>query len=970
MIFGKLKHYIFEIFFAIITINALSTLTIFFISHSGAEKLERVTTDGYVIKKGLTALLRLESAMEDLNGPGNDIFESKNIELEETRLKNYMENFKNESSGFRDLLDTYPELKIWNRINQKFSAIKNYGEVVYTGSLAIFKNFSKNNLAEASKNMAQMDRAYGEMRTTLKEIRYEFRNVDDEYGTEQVALAQNQNTKTIIILIINFTLSLALFLVGFFVLRKSQSDEKVLFFYKLALDKTAIVAETDRFGTITFANDKFTAISGYDKSELIGQDHRIVNSDFHSKAFFSELWKTIGAGKVWRGEIRNKKKDGDLYWVDTTIIPTVDKTGSISRFVSIRFDITQRKKFESLLTVQQQELDQFFDLSQDLLGIAYTDGSLKKVSKSWERLLGLSTNEILSTNFFDLVHPRDVPTSQEQANLLSQGHPIASFTCRCRKKNGEYVPISWTATPSKDGMIYAIGRDISEMTKVNEKLQEAARVKSRFLANMSHEIRTPLNGIMGMSTLLSEESLSPNGRRNLGIMRSSGETLLTLINDILDFSKIEAGKLTLENISFCLEDTVNELVSLLGFKAKEKRLNVLVDIDKSLPKYITADVTRLRQVISNLLGNAIKFTQQGSVTISVSLKKAVGEKYLIRFDIKDTGFGITDDDQKTLFKSFSQVDASTTRKFGGTGLGLAICKGICEAMGGEIWVQSKVDEGSTFSFTFIAELAQSSSVQSNLSSTLDPEMGKRHPLKILVADDHSTNQLLAKTYLEKLGYESDVVGNGLEVLRALELKKYDVIFMDGHMPEMDGYETSRKILSDYGKEKAPWIIALTASSTREDQKKCYDCGMNDFVSKPFTISSLAQALLSVRIPEAQEKVPDVFDADKILKHFAGDEEIMRRFIRSFLSTLPESIKKIETATATNNSRDLYISAHTLKGNASNFFHLELEKLLADLEDMGHSNHFAGAAEKVIKVKEFLETLSSNLNSFLSERKAA
>ncbi|OQW53035.1 MAG: hypothetical protein A4S09_08010 [Proteobacteria bacterium SG_bin7] len=657
-------------------------------------------------------------------------------------------------------------------------------------------------------------------------------------------------------------------------------------------------------------------------------------------------------------------------YVQTLIILVMNFVLSAALFLVGVFAFKKSRNDERVLEAKQRELDQFFDLSQDLLSIAHVDGQFKKISKSWAQIMGFSTEEILSENFFSLVHPEDIQSTKLQAERLSKGESVTSFVCRCRTKSGEYIHVAWTATPSAEGLIYSIGRDITEMIAINEKLQVAAKAKASFLANMSHEIRTPLNGILGMSTLLSEEKLSPNGRRNLEIMKNSGEVLLTLINDILDFSKIEAGKLTLERVAFCLEDMVNELVSLLYFKAKEKGLRVHIDIERTVPKYLNADITRLRQVITNLFGNAIKFTQQGSVTIRASVKENMGEKHLIRLDVKDTGLGMTAESQGALFKSFSQVDASTTRKFGGTGLGLAICKGICEAMGGKIWVESKMGEGSTFSFTFIAEPATESSIKSNFSSTFDPEMGKRHPLKILVADDHSTNQLLAKTYLEKLGYELDIVGNGLEVLKSLELKHYDVIFMDGHMPEMDGYETSRRIQGRYSKEKLPWIIAFTASSTQEDQKRCYECGMNDFVSKPFSISSLAEALRKVRKSSVENRTPEIFNLTAIKKHFNHDEETMKKVINSFISSLPESLGKIEQAIKTKKSHDLQVSAHTLKGNAANFFNHEVQELLLELENMGRLGDFTGADEKFLKAQEFLETLSTNLNLLLGERKAA
>lgn len=977
----KNKINVFHLLFLIIIINFCSFFLIYLTIYKNSIQSEIITNESRKINYVRSILSEFETIISYLNAPGNDIFESNNVVFEKKIFNDYQMQFDQKLIILKETI-----LKSFNtsqnkEIIKKIENLNKFYNILSSTTLDVFSDFKKNNFSKAAKKMAIMDRNYALLRSSLSEIRDEIRSIDDSYDHEQFLLVHEQHKNIIFILLVNIFFNVALFIVGIVASKKSKKDNNLLAFYKKALDVSASVAITNKHGNIVYANEKFSELSGYEKDELIGKNHRILNSKYHPKEFFTNLWETINSGNVWHGEIRNKRKDNKIYWVNSTIIPMLNEDGEIEKFVAIRFDISKRKEAEALKDEKQKELDQFFSLSRDFLCISYINGKFKKVSNSYAQVFGYSTEEVLLSSFLDLVHPDDLLVTKEESEKLLQGNSIVSFVIRCRTKLGNYIHVSWTATPA-DGIFYAIGRDITEAIEINKKLEEATKSKANFLATMSHEIRTPLNGILGMSTLLEEEKLSIEGRRNLNIMKNSGDSLLSLINDILDFSKIEANKLILEEVPFCLQDTINELISLLYFKAKEKNIIVHIEIDSNLPKYILADITRFRQVFTNLYGNAIKFTKEGSITIKVTGKELSKEKYLFQIDVQDTGIGIPIHVIGNLFKSFSQVDASTTRKYGGTGLGLAICKGICEAMGGKIWVESEINKGSTFSFTFCATIIDKQSIY-NLESknSYDTSFAQKYPLKILVADDHSTNQILARKYLEKLGYSPDIVASGIEVINAVNLKSYDVIFMDGHMPEMDGFEATKKIHSLFGKEKSPWIIALTASATTDDRQKCFDYGMNDFVSKPFTINSLVNALLkyceknklqvtkelSVEVEKVKNNA-DTINRGAILKHFDGDEDILELIIQNFLKTLPDSIKKIENAILLKDAKGLQISAHTLKGNISNFFMKELYSLLFDLETYGKNDQFIFANEKFDEVKSHLNILQLNLESLLLERK--
>jgi signal transduction histidine kinase len=379
--------------------------------------------------------------------------------------------------------------------------------------------------------------------------------------------------------------------------------------------------------------------------------------------------------------------------------------------------------------------------------------------------------------------------------------------------------------------------------------ESANRAKSLLLANMSHEIRTPMNGVIGFTDLLASTPLTEDQRDYVEEIRSSGEALLTLINDILDFSKIEAGRLELEAQPFDLGSAVEKAVGLLAGRAAEKGLRLSCTIDASVPKVIVGDVGRLRQVLVNLLGNAVKFTAAGEVSMAVNSNSGPEARRCITFAVRDTGPGIAPEHQQRIFESFSQVDASINRKYGGTGLGLAISKTLAQQMGGSLWVESEVGHGATFCFTLpvlVPEEAQP--VKSSGAGVETPPAGLP-ALRVVVAEDNSVSRKVALTFLKRLGYEADSVGNGVELLERMAQSAYDVVFMDVQMPEMNGLEAARRIRRDWQSFGQPRIVAMTAAAFPEDRARCLDAGMDDFLSKPVTLADLAAMLRRVQPPD-------------------------------------------------------------------------------------------------------------------------
>ena len=391
-----------------------------------------------------------------------------------------------------------------------------------------------------------------------------------------------------------------------------------------------------------------------------------------------------------------------------------------------------------------------------------------------------------------------------------------------------------------------VAQRTAELQVALQQAQMATRAKGDFLATMSHEIRTPMNGMLGMAELLHQSSLSVEQRSYVEVIRSSGEALLSLINDILDFSKIDAGKLDLESRNFALHDELESIITLFRPMVEKKGLRLLADIAADMPAYVVGDSGRLRQVFSNLISNAAKFTASGTITVSLSAQTQPDARVALYGAVTDTGIGIPAERLDRLFKAFSQVDSSTTREYGGTGLGLAICARLTEAMGGGIAVSSQQGAGSTFRFHVLMGLGHGpdkprlSDAQAAVASAGVASFGH---LKVLVVEDHVVNQTLALKLLERMGIHADLATDGAQAVAKVQTCSYDIVFMDMQMPVMDGLEASREIRK-LSLLLQPYIVALTANAFESDRELCLQAGMDDFLAKPFRADGLREKLSS------------------------------------------------------------------------------------------------------------------------------
>jgi PAS domain S-box-containing protein len=670
---------------------------------------------------------------------------------------------------------------------------------------------------------------------------------------------------------------------------------------------------------------------------------------------------------------------------------------AVANTVTLAIEAADRRKAEQALRTSERRLATTVQGTK--IGIWDWDLISKELylSPEWKRQLGYEDHELVSSleEWKSLLHPEDQDRAWEAIEAFLLARPTQfELEHRLRHKDGSYrwILARGTAVRSETDVptrIVGINIDVTDRKKGEEALRQAkeaaeaaSRAKSQFLANMSHEIRTPMNGVLGMAELLLRCTLGEKERRLTELIHRSGTALLAIINDILDFSKIEAGKLQLETIPFEVRRTIQETVDLSRPAAEKKQLKLSLHIDDEVPIYLRGDPTRFRQIIVNLVGNSVKFTERGSIEVSVMRESLKGEECGLMVAVRDTGIGMSSEVEPHIFDAFSQADGSTTRKYGGTGLGLAIVKQLVTLMGGHIDHQSRLGEGSTFRFSAYFKQVHAAdrpwsahgSVTDRDPAPFDHRLVGSHQVRILLVEDNPVNREVACGMLERFNCRIDTAENGREAVAAATAADYALVFMDCQMPEMDGLTATRLIREHEARDRAKGtaahhvpIIALTAHAMQGDRELCLAAGMDDYLTKPFTLAQLERVLtqwipIRTSVPtdigagpsqagsEQQEAPPQIGmcnelnDERIILDQSAlaairalqrqGRPDLFARVLSQYVDTSRQIVEQIRQAVLSRDAAELRMAAHRLKSSSAQLGATAVAVDCRELELMG------------------------------------
>ncbi len=632
-------------------------------------------------------------------------------------------------------------------------------------------------------------------------------------------------------------------------IERNRAEEKIRKLVRAVEQSPVSVVITDRHGHIEYVNPAFTRVTGYSMEEVLGENPRMLKSGVHPVEFYENLWLTILAGEEWSGEWCNRNKNGELYWESASISPIRNEAGEITHFVAVKEDITERKEAEEKLRFSNLLLSTQQEVSIDGVLVVNDKGKILTFNRRFVEMWGIPEDVIDSKSdelairsvLSKLVDPDgfvrkvasvyDHPTETSRDEIeLKDGRTFDRYSASMFGEGGDYYGRVWYF------------RDITERKKAEEDLRQAknmadaaTRAKGQFLANMSHEIRTPMNAVIGFSHLALKTAMTPKQLDYMTKIHTAGQAALGVINDVLDFSKIEAGKLKMEEITFVLDDVINNVTTMLAEKAGRKEISLSLHMSPDVPQSLVGDPLRLGQVLTNLVSNAVKFTDRGEISIRADLVDLTGEKVKLRFEVQDTGIGMTREEVANLFQPFVQVDSSTTRKYGGTGLGLSISKRLVEMMGGQIWAKSEPGKGSTFVVTALF-------VPGFEREEVNPD--SLRGLRLLIVDDNPMEWEAIVQNFQAICPGVDIATSGKLAIKAINQqdalgRPYDLVLMDWKMPEMDGLKTIRLIKADTSLHSIPDIVMVTTFEQYQDVlEQASNLGVERFLFKPASPSTL------------------------------------------------------------------------------------------------------------------------------------
>ncbi len=717
------------------------------------------------------------------------------------------------------------------------------------------------------------------------------------------------------------------------------------------------VLVTDDHERVLYANAAFERISGYTLSELVGKrPGPILQGPGTDETARAALRAAVQRREPITVDIVNYHKDGRPYWVEISIVPIPGQQPEGGRLIAIQQDVSAKREAMARLQSAEQELNSVFEsITEHAVLLLDTRGHIQRLNVANATLTGWPVAALKRRPLWELKNGRGM-RARFQRVLAQAAHGQVAGTSRLRHRDGTRVWLRWSLTPlhgadgGLDGFVVVAHDVTAERVAARQReaarhhAEEVARSKSTFLATMSHEIRTPLNGVLGLARLLLDEPLSENQRRLATTLLSSAESLLTVVNDVLDFSKLEAGKMKLSPAPTAVADVVRGVVSILEVGARTKGLRLAATVADDVPPYILADSGRLRQILLNLVGNAIKFTERGSVTLALD---ADASRATLRFAVRDTGIGIAAEDCERLFRTFEQVDGSSARRQSGTGLGLAISKQIAQMMGGHIDVASTLGQGSTFTLHVPCSVAEALPLSTLPSAPTRRFRGAR----VLLVDDNPVNQLVGKLMLEREGCEVELASDGYECLRRVGEGRWDLVLMDGSMPGLDGYETTQRLRAATGDGPRLTVVACSASAFPEDRQRALESGMDDVLPKPISPEALSDLLARWLTNEEDEEVEpsSISRMPRLVRATLLDEsrlEVLRRLDSSgtaanaisdaFVAAGATRTQALRDALGRGDRDALERFAHSLRGSAAQLGAVAVEDAARAVETASHA----------------------------------
>ncbi|MBP7345166.1 MAG: PAS domain S-box protein [Sediminibacterium sp.] len=667
------------------------------------------------------------------------------------------------------------------------------------------------------------------------------------------------------------------------------------------------------------------------------------------------------------------------------LFPVLNKENEVKLVIGFGLNITDRKQIEDKLLLNEKRYRDLFNYSQALICTHDLEGKLLSVNPAICSIIGYTSEELIGRNIKEFVPQDKISQFDEQylQNVLTTGKAEGVFIIIC--KNGEHIYLLYqnymVEETSRTPYIIGFSQDITnrikaerELIKAKEETERASRVKEVFLANISHEIRTPMNGILGIGGLLYKTNLNPKQEEYTKLILESADNLLHIVNDVLDFTKIESGKIELESIPFLLEEKISNTLKTFIFKIEEKGLELVFDNQVPTDTVLVGDPFRLGQVLNNLISNALKFTESGKITVHAAQIQEVNQLPIFEFIVSDTGIGISPENLANIFEEFVQASSETSRKYGGTGLGLTITKNLIEMQGGTIKAESTLNKGTKFIVRLPYQIGENSMLTNSKEEVAFTQIDKK---RILVAEDVTINQIIVKQILEEWGHEVVLVSNGQEAFDAHKKKDFDLILMDIHMPEVDGYEATQMIrhMGDTIKAAVP-IVALTANAFKQETDRFAEAGFNDYITKPFTEAGLYDCIkkqLQLNSPVdfskklkqkiAEENSEKLYDLSALQGIEQDDTAFLKEIVMVFIKNTTIDISNLLKAIESNNSNEIFQLAHRMK---SSIYSLGIKQAYKTVESI---EFYAKTGEQLDKIPSLGIQLNETIQLVFTQLKS-